>query len=95
MPKKAPAPAAKKPKQQRLPGTEDARIDALEDLAEEYAEIRDKRIALNKEESTLKDKLRDIMKANKKRHYVRDGVEIDIVPEGEKLKVIKKEGDGE
>ena len=85
-----------RPKQQRLPGTEDAKIDALEDAAEEYARIRDERVALSAEEVELKGKLLDLMKANKKENYVRDGIEIHIVHEEETVKVkIKKQDSDE
>ena len=46
-----------KPKQSRLPGMEDSAIEELESLAEHYATIRDKRIALSKNEGELQDDL--------------------------------------
>jgi hypothetical protein len=86
---------AKKPKQMRIPGTEDARIDALEDKAEEYADIRDQRIALIAPEVELKKELLALMKANKKEHYKRDGIEVNVVHEKENVRVrIKKDGQG-
>jgi hypothetical protein len=86
----------RKPRQQRLPGTEDAKIDILEDLAQDYAEIRDQRQGLSRREVELKGKLLDLMKAQKKSHYQRDGVEITVIVEKEKVKVrIKGHGESE
>jgi len=64
----------------------------LEEAANEYAEIRDERIALNAREVKLKQGLLALMKAHHKEHYQRDGIEITIVHEDENVKVrIKKE----
>ena len=87
---------AKRPRQQRLPGTEDAKIDLLEDLAADYASIHDERQGLSRKEVELKGKLLDLMKANKKSFYQRDGVTIQVIVETEKVKVrIKGHGDDE
>lgn len=84
--------APKKPKQARLPQMEDPKIEELEYAAESYAEIRDQRLALTPQEKKLKDDLLAAMKRNGKQAYRRDGIEIEIIPEGEKVKVrIKKE----
>jgi hypothetical protein len=83
----------KKPKQMRIPGTEDAKIDALEDLAEEYAGVRDQRMALSANEVDLKGKLLLAMKTNNKEKYKRDGIEIRIVHEQENVKVKVKKGE--
>lgn len=37
---------ARKPRQKRLPNMEDEKLDELHGLAEDYVEVRDKRIAL-------------------------------------------------
>lgn len=92
----APAEPVQRPRQQRIPGTEDAKIDALEEIAEDYAAIRDKRQLLTTQEVDLKGKVLDLMKANNKEHYRRNGVEITIVHEDETVKVrVKKADDGE
>ena len=84
--------APKKPKQARLPQMDDAKIEELEFAAEQYAEIRDQRLALTPQEKKLKDDLLAAMKRNKKETYVRDGIEIRVVHEQETVKVkIKKE----
>lgn len=91
-----PAEPVQRPRQQRIPGTEDAKIDALEEIAEDYAEIRDKRQLLTVQEVDLKSKVLDLMKANGKEHYRRNGVEITIIHEDETVKVrVKKADDGE
>jgi len=77
----------KKPKQQRLPSMEDAKIEALESLAESYAEIRDRRQELTTEEVRLKKELLDAMHAEHKTDYVHAGVEIHVIVEKEKVRV--------
>jgi hypothetical protein len=83
----APAEPVKRPRQQRIPGTEDAKIDALEDAAQDYAAKRDQRMQLTIQESDLKMTLLRLMKENKKETYQRDGVEINIVHEEETVRV--------
>jgi hypothetical protein len=77
----------KKPRQARLPEMEDEKLDELEGLAEEYAQIRDERMALTPQEKKLKDDLLAAMKKNGKQRYFRDGIEIKIVHEQESVKV--------
>jgi hypothetical protein len=94
--KKAAAPEVKKgARQQTLPEMEDRKIEALEELALQYAEIRDQRISLSQSEVDLKGKLLDLMKAQKREHYHRGAIKIDIVHEKENVKVKVKAGDDE
>lgn len=72
---------------QRLPGTEDAGIRELDDLASEYAETRDTRMALSKKEGELKVRLLDAMHRHKRQEYVYNGTKIYIVPGEEDVKV--------
>lgn len=82
------------PKAQDLPGMEDRAIKPLEEIAVAYAEIRDQRIALNKEEKSLKDSARRLMHKYGKTVYKHDGVEIRLVPGEEDVKVkVKDAGD--
>ena len=92
MAKKAAVKREPKPKQQRLPGTENPEIQELEDKAHEYATVRDEHIGLTAQESQLKQDLLGLMRKHKRKVYTRDGIEIEVVPEGEKLKV-KVKGD--
>jgi len=78
---------AKKPKQSRLPGMEDAAIEELESLAEHYASIRDKRIALSKNEGELQEDLALLLKKHKKTEYHHQDVHIWIVAVDEKVRV--------
>ena len=81
--------------QQRIPGTE-AEIDELDDLASEYANIRDQRMELNRQEAALKQNLLTMMHRHKKTSYHHDGIEIDIIQEEETVKVsVKKPKDEE
>lgn len=83
-----------KPRSQDLPGMEDRAIKPLEDVAAAYAEVRDKRMELNKEESELKQHALKLMKKYDKTIYKRDGIEIRIVPGEDEVKVkIHKAGE--
>jgi len=91
-PKPSPKEKAKKPKQARLPTMEDPEIEELENSAEEYADFRDQRMELTKEETRCKTELLGLMKKHGKTSYVHDGYDIKVIVESEKLKVrIKKE----
>src|SRR5882757_11238286 len=84
----------KGPRQKSLPGMEDRKITTLDNAALRYAEIRDERQQLTKQEVEAKSKVSDLMHANKKTHYKHGNIVIDLVPEGEKVKVkIKPEGE--
>ena len=82
------------PKQSRLPSMEDPEIEALEEAAEDYADIRDQRQELTVEEVRLKTELLDLMHSHKKTEYNHNGVNIKVIIESEKVRVrIKKEKD--
>lgn len=85
----------KGPRQADLPGMEDRAIQALDDSALSYAEIRDARMKLSLEETEAKTMLLGLMHANKKSSYTHANIHIEIVPEGEKLKVKIKSEDVE
>jgi hypothetical protein len=77
----------KRPRQARLPGVDDPKIEELESLALDYAAIRDKRVALSAQELPLKNDLLAAMKREKRTHYKRDGIEINFIMEKENIKV--------
>jgi hypothetical protein len=79
--------SAKKGRQKRLPGMADAKLEALHNAALSYAEIRDQRQALTKQEVELKGSLLTLMHKSKKDHYEYNGVTIDLVAEQETVKV--------
>ena len=81
------AKAAKKPRQKRLPGMQDAKIEALQQTALDYAEIRDQRQELTTQEVSLKDRLLKLMHKYKKENYVYQGVTVTLVHEDESVKV--------
>jgi hypothetical protein len=85
----------KGPRQQQLPEMEDRKVDVLEDLALQYAEVRDERMSLSSQEIELKGKLLDLMKAQKREHYHRGPINIDIVHEKENVKVKVKADQGD
>jgi hypothetical protein len=80
-----------KERQQRLPGTGDAKLADLHQSALDYADIRDQRQVLTTSEVELKDKLLQLMHKYKKEEYVYEDVHIKLVHEEETVKVkIKK-----
>ena len=86
----------KTPRQDRLPGMADAKIQALHNAAMDYADIRDKRQLLTKQEVDLKEKLIGLMHAHKKEVYDYNGVHIELIVEEETVKVrVKSPEDAE
>ena len=77
----------RQPRAQHLPGMEDRAIQPLEQIAAAYADIRDQRIALNREDVGLKKSALRLMKKFGKVVYHRDGIEIRIVPGEDDIKV--------
>lgn len=55
-------PTRSRPRQQDLPGTDDRAIQALEEAAADYAELRDERMTLTQRETELKGTLLLLMK---------------------------------
>ncbi len=92
-------PTSPRPKAQSLPGMEDRAIRALEEIAEAYADIRDRRMGLTVEESQLKQRALALMHKHQRAFYKRNGVEIRVLPGEEKLSVKfakpKDEDDGD
>jgi hypothetical protein len=89
-----PKPEPKKiPRQKSLPGMENTKIAAIENVAFDYAEIRDQRQALTVQEVDLKSKLIDLMHKAGKTEYKRNGISVKLVPEAETVKVRVKEED--
>ena len=87
---------ARHPRSRPLPGMEDARIQPLENVAASYADIRDQRIALNKDEHALKTLALSLMKKYGKSLYRHEGIEIRVIPGEEDIKVkIKPAKEGE
>lgn len=70
----------KRPKQPRLPGTEDAHLGKLEELATDFYEA-------GKRRAQLKLDILDEMKNLKKKHYKCDGLEVTIVDGTESVRV--------
>jgi hypothetical protein len=63
------------------------KIEELQAKALEYASARDARMVEGKEEIRLKGELLDLMKKHNKKVYHAEGLEIELIPVGEKLKV--------
>jgi hypothetical protein len=76
-----------RPRTAPLPGMEDHAIKPLEDLAINYAEIRDARIDLNEREHVLKLAAIKLMKRYEKTVYRHNGVEITVIPGEDDVKV--------
>jgi hypothetical protein len=81
----------RRPRTQPLPGMEDRVIKPLEDVAADYADIRDTRIELAAREQALKIDALQLMKKFNKTIYRHDGIEIAIIPGEDDVKVkVKK-----
>lgn len=66
---------------------QDRKIAALESAALTYADIRDQRMGWTKQEVDAKKKVQQLMHDQKRTHYERGNIEIDLVPEGEHVRV--------
>jgi hypothetical protein len=75
------------PKQKELPGMEDRHLEDLEEAARNYAGVRDRRMALTRQETDLKDVLHTLMKRHQKQIYRVAEMEIKIVAKDETVKV--------
>jgi hypothetical protein len=75
-----------KPKQDELPGIE-RKLKDLHEAAMDYAEIRDQRQELNRQEAVLKAKLLGLMKKHGKEDYEFEGVHIWTEIEEETVRV--------
>ena len=85
--------APRQPRPMRLPTMADGVIRRLEELAYEYADVRDARIEQSREEHRLQGLLLVEMKKHGKTAYQRDGIAINVVVESEKVKVKIKPDD--
>jgi hypothetical protein len=81
------AKAPKRARQTALPGMQDKPIAVLEDIAHEYAEVRDQRMALLQQEVTLKQRALAELHKLKRTAYRQNGIEITIIPGDESIRV--------
>ncbi len=77
----------KGPRQKPLPGMANRAIEALDDAALHYDEVKKARMKLTEQEVEAKREVQTLMHARKKTHYHHGNIVIDLVPEGEKVKV--------
>jgi hypothetical protein len=83
-----PEPSSDRGKRQKeLPGMENKHLEDLEETATDYAEVRDKRMALTRRETDLKDVLLTLMKRHEKTVYRVEEMEIRVVAKDETVKV--------
>lgn len=75
-----------------LPGMEDARIKALDDIAHSIAEVRQQRNDLTTEEAGYKQTALKLMRIHKKTVWTFSGVELVRVPGDEHLTVRLSKG---
>ena len=73
-------------KQKELPGIEKPVIKEIEDAADEYVEVRDKRMSLTEREVEKRAALIGVMRAHKVKSYKYDGRLITL-KETDKVKV--------
>lgn len=77
----------KQPRTASLPGMEDHAIKALDNAAAEYADIRDQRMDLTRQEVDLKSRTMKLMKRHGKTTYKHNGISIEVVAGDESIKV--------
>lgn len=82
-----PSRTRKQPRTGSLPGMEDHAIKALDLVAADYADIRDSRMDLTRQEVDLKSRALKLMKKYGKTTYKHNGVSIEIVAGDESIKV--------
>lgn len=88
---KAERPRKERPRQKEFPGMEKPRIKEIEDAAYDYRDKRDARMACSVEEKEAANKLVEVLKKHKVKHYdLDDDLEAAIVPTEFKVKVRKK-----
>ncbi len=78
---------ARKARQARLPGLEEANVPEIEALADEVAELTANRMRLLRDEITKRDQLMEAMKAHKLKVYNYDGKQVVLVQGATKVKV--------
>jgi len=88
-----PKAAKKQPRSGSLPGMEDHAIRPLDHLAADYADIRDQRMELTRQEVDLKARTMKLMKKYGKTKYQHNGILIEIEPGEETIKVRVKKVD--
>jgi hypothetical protein len=91
--KKSPPKKHSIPRQEVLAGIGDAKIQAIENAALDYAEIRDERQALTVKEVDLKKKLLDLMHKKELTEYKRNGISVKVILEQENVKVRVRESE--
>jgi YD repeat-containing protein len=90
--KRAAKPKKSKRKQTDLPGVEgpgisEPHVPEIEDIAEQYVDVRDRRMALTKQECDAKGRLITVMHNHNITRYTYDGKVVLCEPGKEKLKV--------
>lgn len=77
-----------------LPGMENARINALDEIATSIADGRQQRNELSTTESALIQRAMRLMHKHKKTVWKHDGIELILVPGDERLRVRLVKGGG-
>jgi len=81
----------RQPRSQRLPTMTDTGIKALDNIGARYADIRDQRQALTREEVSLKQHTKTLMHKHGKTSYVTEALEIHLAPGEENVTVKVKD----
>jgi len=76
-----------RPRQGNLPGTTDRRIAPLERAARKYAELKEERLRLKREDVLQRAALLKLMKEHHKQVYERPGLSVEVVAETENVRV--------
>lgn len=79
-------PIRRTPRSQPLPGMEDARIGALDDIAHSIADVREQKNKLANEEKQLLATALKLLREHKRTIWKHNGVELVLVPGEEKVR---------
>jgi len=94
--KSAKAAPKKIARQKTLPGMADRKIQAIENRALSYVEVRDARMELSQQEVKEKKFLMELLHKHGIKKYKRGNIDIELVVEKEKIKVkVKNTSEGD
>ena len=88
-------PKRRRAKQQMIPGTEGPRIPTIDKAAEEYVDIRDERMGLQKSETSRHDHLLGLMREAGLNEYEFDGSIVRLTSTSKVKVKRKKEAEAE
>lgn len=84
-----------KPRQKKFEGIENEEIKEIRAAAESYVDVRDRRMALTKEEVDHRDKLLEVMEKHGCTEILMDDLSVEIIDGKKKVKVKRSDENGD